>query len=205
MDTFKLVAEVHRQIEEVNQRAKVVVKKFYRNADDLAAFIEQRSTPVYVIQGGLLAKLTICALGFEPGFIPKPDKPAMLKRYRTLTRLLAFQGIKPGCSFDYGVFVVTKELYTVGYLAHQLHHWLSCRAGLPGYNDESQKQYQKFWNEHNGIIGPEIEKMTAHEIISLKNAVDRDLEALKFIRQVTDEIFVPAQQGRNFAQGGATG
>lgn len=201
LDTFKLVAETRRQLEVVNDRARAAVKQFYRNPADLAAFIERHGTPVHVIRGGYISLFVLAGLGFEPGFIPNPRNGC--KRFEALCRLLDWQEDKPGCRVENGIFVLTPRLFTVGYLSHQLHHWMASRAGLNGYHSRAQEVYKLFWNRDNGQITHKMLEMKAEDLFALKDAINRDMEALSFVRQVADEILRPANQGKNLSRGTA--
>jgi len=206
-DTFKMVADVQKQIADVTGEARDAVKKFYREPGDLAAFIERQGTPVYVLKrgcAGFFGSLALMALGYEPGFIPCQQTSQEGRRFNTLVRLLGLLEQKPYGSFDRGVFVVTSQLFTVGFLSHQLHHWLSCKSGMNGYNDEAQQLYKKFWVVHHGKVGREVYKMTANEITMLRAAINRDMEALKFVREVASEILVPAKQAERLQSGSAS-
>ncbi len=208
MDTFKLVAETQRQVQAVTNRARAAVKAFYRNPDDLAIFIEKQGTPVYALAGGLRGfgiRLCLFFFGYEPGFVPPPRNDQFsVRRYESLCKvLLHFCGERPGCNFDKGVFVLPKKLFTVGYIAHQLHHWLACLAGLPGYNAVEQEEFRQFMVNRKGVVGPEVENMSEAQIVSLRNAIHREIEALKFIKDVTEEIFRPARQARYLNNGTA--
>jgi hypothetical protein len=206
IDTFRLVAETHRQAQEIAESAKATVRQFYREPKQLAVFIERHQTPVYVLVNPFVANFCLWFLGFEPGFIP----PSSSKSYQRLTALLKSTLLRPflgrqsdkyHCHFEHGVFVVPPNLFTVGYLSHQLHHWLAFRSGMQGYNERAQKLYKRFWNDQNGELGSEVAEMSAEDAIALKAAINRDLEALKFLQDVASEILIPAKQAKRFAQG----
>ncbi|MDX2084333.1 MAG: hypothetical protein SFZ03_02970 [Candidatus Melainabacteria bacterium] len=201
MDCFKRVAENRQHVQGVADKAKLIVRFNHRQAEQLRQVIESQGTPVYVVSMGTKLLLTaLASLGFQAGFIP----PGQGKKYDLLVTLLKMVEQRPHCSFDNGVFVLTDPLFTVGFMAHQLHHWLSFRSGLPGYGDLEQKLYRVFWEKHGGAMEPEtLEQMSEDQLMSLKHAINRDLEALQFIRQVTAEIFAPAQQSANLFAGGA--
>ncbi len=209
IDTFNFVADTQRQVRDITSRAKEMVKKHYQNPDDLALFIESQGTPVFLLRGGIngfAVRLALFFFGFDPGFIPPPDPgdAASKKRYEALLQMVhTFLHVRPTDRFDKGMFVLPKPMFTVGYVAHQMHHWLSCLAGLPGYNAVEQEEFRKFMVEHNGIVGPEVEKMTETQIASLRHAIHREIEALKFIKEVTEEIFRPLRQSKNITQGSA--
>lgn len=197
LDSFRRVAETQRQVAEVSRQALEQVKLTYKRPEDLAAGIESKGTPVYVLHFSFWVLLALKVLGYEPGFIPPTNSP----RYARLTRFL--QWVQPQHNGDirYGVFVVPRSLFSVGFLAHQLHHWIAYTSGLPGYGETDQALYRTFWERHRGVVGPEVETMTTDEIIRLKNAINRDMEALKFMQQLMQEIFVPAKQAGNLTNG----
>jgi hypothetical protein len=209
VDTFRLVAETHRKAQEIAESAKATVRQFYREPRQLAIFIERHQTPVYVLKNALLANFCLHILGFEPGFIP----PSSSKRFQRLIKLLKSPLLRPllgrhsdkhHCSFEHGVFVLPPSLFTVGFLSHQLHHWLAFRSGMQGYSERAQTLYKKFWNEQNGELGPEVVEMSEEDALALKAAINRDLEALQFLRQVASEILIPARQAKHFNQGTAS-
>jgi len=219
VDTFKLVAETRKQVMAVADIARDAIKAHYTDPALLADFIERHQTPVYVFGRGLFQHFCLWALGFEPGFIP----PAKGRRYRLLQQFLKLQssfhafrfpslrlhpqgkqGEKPDCHFNHGVFVLTRPLFTVGFISHQLHHWLAFRSGMRGYCERSQRLYRKFWNENNGQIGAEVYKMKAEDMLALKAAINRDMEALQFLKDIASEVLIPAKQARHISKGKAS-
>jgi hypothetical protein len=209
-DTFKLIAESRKQVTEVATLARQAIQAHYTDPVQLAHFIESHHTPVFVLHHRLLGAASLMALGFEPGFIP----PGEGRRFQMLQKLLQAQGERLGKhtasdgalenGLPQGVIVLTRPLFTLGYLSHQLHHWLAFRAGMPGYSERSQKLYRQFWQKQNGRLGKEAYKMTVDDLLALKAAVNRDMEALQFLRAITNEVFLPAQQARRISAGCAS-
>ncbi|MBX2861452.1 MAG: hypothetical protein KTR14_09455 [Vampirovibrio sp.] len=199
-DTFRLIAQTRRQVAHATEQATAAVRSFYKNPEDLATFIERHGTPVIYLPVHWIPLLSLKLLGFELGYIPVPTEPHLRHRFDTLCRLFDIEASKPNCTLSHGVFIVTKPLFNIGFMAYQLHHWFACRNGMTGYESKDLKRYRHFWEKKQGIIGPEVMRMTEAEVRSLKNAINRDLEALKFLRQITEEIFVPANQANALAQ-----
>lgn len=204
-DTFKLVAETRRQVNQVADSAREAIQAFYTDPQLLAEFIERYGTPVYVLSG-IGTNFILKALGFEPGFI-LPDSSRRfiwLKRILTVYDRIFTQGKAVDRDFENGLFVIPRPLFTVGFLSHQLHHWLAFRSGMEGYCERAQRLYKKFWVENQGQIGSEVYKMDAEDIIALKAAINRDLEALKFLKGIADEVLIPARQARRISHGTAS-
>lgn len=206
-DTFNLIAESRKQVEEVANAAKEAIQANCTEPAQLAAFMESHQTPIFVLNHAMLGSMALMALGFELGFIP----PGEGKRYQMLQKLLMAQAKRLSAQpagdealanqLPQGVIVLTQPLCTLGYMSHQLHHWLAFRAGMQGYSDRSQQLYRQFWQKQNGQLGREVYKMSGEDILALKAAINRDMEALRFLRAITCEVFIPAQQARRLAQG----
>lgn len=205
-DIFNLVSETRKQVTEVAASARDAIKSHYADPVQLAAFIEHHQTPVYLCSNSLLTAMLLWVFGFELGFIP----PSKDRRYRWLFRCLQFfhqkkkQGEKVNCHARHGLFVLTRPLFTVGFLSHQLHHWLACRAGMQGYCEQSQRLYREFWHKYQGQLGPDVHKMKPADMVALKEAINRDLEALQFLKSIAQEVLIPAKQARCISNGNAS-
>ena len=75
---------------------------------------------------------------------------------------------------------------------------------MKGYCDRSQRLYREFWGKNQGRIGQEVYKMKADDMRALKAAINRDLEALQFLKDIADEILIPAKQARHISRGQAS-
>lgn len=205
-DTFKLVAETRQQVDQVAESAREAIQSFYTEPHRLAEFIQSHGTPVYVLPGGPIPHIVLKALGLEPGFLLPDQSP----QFRGLQKLL--ERYTPlGCSeksasqaFQHGVFVIPQGLFTMGFLSHQLHHWLAFRSGMDGYCPRARRLYKRFWKEQQGKIGREVYKMDVEDILALKAAIARDLEALQFLKNIADEVLIPARQARRITYGTAS-
>jgi len=197
IDTFKLMAKTHQQALDVSEEARSIILKHYRTPEALKAVIEAHGTPVFVIKEEFIGKLLLKTLGYEVGFVPANDS----FQYHALVQFLTHAQPDYRGDTEHGLFIVTAPLLTIGFLSHQLHHWLSHRSGLSGYTTDEQLLYQEFWNRHNGQLTDRVlRKMTPDDMLKLKNVINRDLEALRFLRQIVDEIFIPAKEGANIIE-----
>jgi hypothetical protein len=203
------VSDTYRQAEAVMETASEAIKKAYSDPARLAEFIEGLQTPVYVLRLGVFSRIVLWALGFEPGFIP----PSESGRYKLLQGILRLQsrwpGIRPAAApdtptaFRHGVFVLFPALFSMSFLSYQLHHWLACRSGLHGYDGRAQALYRKFWNDQHGhLLSADVETMSEEDILALKAAINRDLEALCFLRRMMQDVIIPATQGQRFSTEG---
>jgi hypothetical protein len=75
---------------------------------------------------------------------------------------------------------------------------------MQGYSEHSQRLYKEFWVKRQGQLGREVYKMKAKDIVALKEAINRDLEALQFLRNIAQEVLIPAKQAKQIAHGNAS-
>jgi hypothetical protein len=207
-DTLRIVSDVHREAEEIVQSATETIKRCYGDPKRLGECIENLDTPVYLLKFTIISRICLKLLGYSTGFVP----PANHWRYRLLQRFLGFQGRLPGVrplaiahretSFEHGVFVLLPSLFTISFLSYQLHHWLACRSGMSGYDERAQGLYREFWDEKQGRLGSEVEQMTLEDVLALKAAINRDMEALCFLRNVMHNVVIPASQGKRLSSHG---
>ncbi len=205
-DTFKLVAETRQQVNQVAESAREAIQSFYTEPHRLAEFIESQGTPVYILPGGPIPQIVLKTLGLEPGFILPDQSPQFRALQKLLERYTPLGStVKPDSQdFQHGVFVIPKGLFTMGFLSHQLHHWLAFRSGMDGYCPKARRLYKRFWNDQQGKIGREVYKMDVEDILALKAAIARDLEALQFLKNIANEVLIPARQAKRITYGTAS-
>ena len=71
-------------------------------------------------------------------------------------------------------------------LAHQVHHWMAYSKGLPGYEETTTDNFKNIWSPNFGE--KDIEKMSVDEILALKDAITRDIEAINFVKEISQEL-----------------
>ncbi len=212
-DSFRLVAEQRKQVQAFEAVAREAIQAFYTDPQLLAAFIERHETPVYVLRGGLIVQFILWLMGLETGFIPQvaPKQCNALRRFLTLWDCLRLnrrhhqtRNRRGHSDWPHGLFILTRPLFTTGFLSHQLHHWLAYRAGLEGYSDRSRRLYKQFWGQQRGVLGSALYTMDLDDVLALKAAVRRDLEALRFLRAISEEVLIPAKQAKHISDGNAS-
>jgi len=209
-DSFKLIAENRQQVNQVADAARKAIQAHCSDPVQLAGFMEHHQTPVFILNRPILGHLMLMMLGFELGFIP----PSRGRRQAFLSRFLCKNTRRPAgrisgdmaleADLPYGVVVLTPSIFTMGYLSHQLHHWLACRAGLQGYSERAQRLYKQFWQKQKGNLERETAQLKIEDLHELKAAINRDMEALKFLQAMIGEIFIPAQQAKRLSEGSAS-
>lgn len=183
-DSLKLVGSRKQEMDEVNKDASYLVKEHLNNISGLLEFIERRGTKVIAHKN---ADKVIKLFGEIEGFIPP------IKGFKAKLLTIMFKAIGawtgPITNETPPLFVFGEAEPPMGYMVHQIHHWLSFNKGLPGYTEETMNNFKKIFDPSFGV--EDVQKMSKQEIIELREAIARDQEALDFVQKMAEEIFKP--------------
>lgn len=177
------------KIEKTTADAKKVFKHFIKKPEDLLKFIENKGTKV--IRADKIEKI-LRLIGEEEGFIYP------LTGIKALTLSIALNIVAPG-KIKIGtqtplLFAVRKGSLNVYSLAHQFYHWVSYVKGLAGYEEDTLNNFKNIWSpEFNATTAP---LMGIEEIMSLKEAISRDMEAIQFVKDIARE-YIGSQNSVN--------
>lgn len=183
-DSIRLVGNKRKKIEEINNDAGSMIKQYLHDVSGLLDFIERRGTKV--IRKTHADKVLIL-FGFLEGFI----YPLKGYKAKLLTLSLKIIGAwdEPIASETKGMFIFGPEEPPIGYMVHQIHHWLSYHNGLPGYTEQTMQNFQRIFDPSFGV--DDVKRMSREEIVALREAIARDKEALDFVQKMAEEIFKP--------------
>ena len=202
-DGFKATASQAEQAEAVAAEARAFIKEHHTNLPSLLLAIQATGTPVVVVTGlqaGAI-QLGLLSLGLSIGFIP-PDNS---DRYERLIKLIeghCANQLSDTIHWEHGVFLLVPGLLNIHYVAHQLHHWLSCKAGLKGYDWKEQKAFREFQTRYKGTFTAAVDKRGVGFLKALQHPLRREIESIAFVKTVTEEILSPAFEGQRHKQTG---
>lgn len=183
-DSLKLLGGHQRKIDDINKDASSIVKEHLHNVTGLLEFIERRGTRVIRCKH---ADRLLIFLGEIEGFTP----PLTGLKCKLLILGLKLIGgwNEPIPSQTPPMFIFGSKEPPMGYMVHQIHHWLSFNNGLPGYTEETMNNFKRIFDPTFGV--EDVKKMSKEEIIALREAIARDQEALDFVQKMAQEIFKP--------------
>lgn len=171
--------------------------------EQVLASMRQNQTLVVVLDKGVVAASALLRqLGFQPGFVA----PSSHWRYTLLFDGLCGLTNQPSGAVQpqNGLVVLPSSLVQLGFVAYVLYHWLAFRKGLPGYQPDAQKLYATHWELAGGTLSSAAEHLEEGEIIALRQAIQREMDAVLFLRTLQDEVIRPKTLGNAFRQGMAT-
>ncbi|OGI30173.1 MAG: hypothetical protein A2287_07565 [Candidatus Melainabacteria bacterium RIFOXYA12_FULL_32_12] len=180
-ETLQLNTQSKSTAKEINIEAKSLFKELINKPEELFKYIESHKT--LVIRAPHVEKILIL-IGESEGFIlPLSGFRAFF--LTIILSLLAPNKLKVGFNTP-AMFVMRNKPANVYYLAHQFHHWLSYINELPGYDEETSINFKYIlssdYNSNN------IDMMSIDDILSLKDAIARDLEAIQFVKDISREL-----------------
>lgn len=195
--SLELTSETERNKKRLEHNVRNIVKKYENNPQKLLEFVEKRGTKIYKIP---YADKVLKAAGYEEGFI------SATKGFRSLylniiIPILAKEKIK--LSFNTSPMFVLKNAPLNSYSTiHQFYKWYSMKFNLPGFDAESQENFQKFLTTSKE--DEKIKELSIEEILGLKEAIARDVEAINFIVDLAKSSECSKNALKKVSTGGAS-
>ncbi len=168
-----LNAKTEQIKQKLDKEVKEIVTKNIKDPEELLKYIQENGTKVYRIP---YAEKLLKLAGEEVGFITPIKGPNALLLNLVLEKRISFK-TKPMFVFD----TSPVNIYT---MAHQFHRWYGHKMQLPGFDDEAQEKFKKIWEYE---IDANVQTLSYEEILSLKEAVRRDIEAIDFVTKLAKE------------------
>ena len=153
---------------EVQKKVETLVKKAKNNPYRLIAYIEKHKTPVYKNQ---YANKILALINETEGFItPK-------KGLKALYLNLIFN---KNFSFEFReCFIMRNGELDPYYAIHQFYSWYAFKSGFAGYEYEAQEKFKSIAYSKNSA--EKMKNLSISDILSVKEALRRDVEALDFV------------------------
>ena len=150
-----------------------ILRKYKNNPEKLMDFVQKHGTSVYKIKH---AKFFLKLIHYDIGFIGKTSglQAVYLNLLTSLANehKLCFKNETPE------MFILEDAPLNAYYTIQYFYKWYAMKLNLPGFDSESQQNFQKFLNSTNN---EEIKGLSVDEILGLKEAIARDVEAINFV------------------------
>ena len=176
----KLNACDEQRAKNVYHKAKDFLKKHIKEPDSILRYIENHST--VIVRMKHIEKICLL-LNITPGFLPKQQG---FKTMCLSVMIKLFSDRKMEISSELpDMFLLGVNTPNVYILAHQFYHWMAYKSKLPGYDEQTQRNFRNIWKLQKS---EEIKKLSISEILSLKDAIARDVDALDMVRELSMEF-----------------
>ncbi len=166
---------------DITKQAHSIIKGALENPETLLDFIRSKGT--VIVKFRYMDKI-LNAFGDEEGFIP-PKSGLKALIFTLLINSLSSSKLEVGFKTP-AMFALNDKPINIYTLSHQLHLWLSYINDLPGFDEKTMKNFKNFWN--TGPNSQDISFLSAEEMLSLKDIIAREMEALNFVKEMGREF-----------------
>lgn len=171
-DSLKLNSLTKKNKERLDKEVQIILKHCENNPDKVFQFIEKKGTKVHKI---LYADKILRLIGLEEGLVSKLNGIKALY----LTAVLMILGKEKKISITTKPMFVMRNLpLNPYYTIQQFHKWYAAKLEMPGFDAKSQENFQKYLDNIND---ESMKSLSMEEIIGLKEAIARDVEAINFV------------------------
>lgn len=179
----------------LENNVKTILKKYENNPQKLLEFVQKNGTNVYKIP---FSNKVLALINYEEGFLGKVEGFKALYLNIVLT-LLA--GEKINLAFKTEPMFILNVLPLDNYhLIQHFHKWYAMKLDLPGFDFESQNNFHRFLNSNN----EDVKSLSMDEILGLKEAIARDIEAINFIVDLAKSTTGSKNAMQKITAGGAS-
>lgn len=174
-----LNAQTEAKKTELNDKVKQIVKSNINDPEKLLEFIQAEGTDVFRLE---YADIFLGLISEEEGFIPPQEgiKALLINLYVNFAKhkklVISFKSNE--------MFILRPLAINIYYMIHQFHMWYGYKLGLPGFDFKDRKNFKRIFKTLNQ---ENISNLTLGEIISLKESIARDIEAIDFVVNLSKE------------------
>lgn len=194
--TLKLSSKTEQNKIKLEDNVKLILAKYSNNPQKLLGFVRRSGTNVYKI---IFADKLLKLIGCEEGFISASTGVKGLY-LNILTSLISNEKLNLSTNSE-PMFILKKTEYDCHFIIQQFHKWYAMKLNLPGFDTESQNNFQKFLTAEND---ERIKELSMEEIIGLKEAIARDVEAINFVVQLAKSTTGSKNALKKITAGGAS-
>jgi hypothetical protein len=176
-DTLSIKGKQMLLKEEINKEARSVIKEAMTNPEILAKFIRSKGT--LITKSRYMDKI-LALMGEEEGFVtPMSGSRALF--FTLMTNIFCDVKLEIGCKTP-ELFAFREEPVDIYTFSHQFHLWLSYQNRLPGFEEKNMRNFKNFWQSQSTAY------FSVEEIISLKDIIARETEAVDFVTEIAREF-----------------
>ena len=176
-EQLSITSKANQTEDEVSKTAYNILNKYKDQPSLILEYIKSNGTNI-IANKSLFPIIKF--LGYEEGFIPKHKsiKAFILNIFISKANK---EKIKLSMTLD-DTFLICRKDLSLYFLAYQFHHWLSYKNNLPGYDYETLCLFRSTMNTNANLS-----VLNINQILSIKDAIDRDKQALDFVTKFVRE------------------
>lgn len=188
--SLNLTTKTEKTKAKLEQTMQAVMSKYATKPEKLLEYVEKSGTKVHKITH---ADIILNIIGEEEGFISETTGLKALILNLLTNSDFSFK-TQP-------MFVLRNLPPDAFYTAHQFHKWYAMKLNLPGFDAKSQKNFKKYLKNTNN---KDLNSLEIDEILSLKEAIARDVEAINFVVKMAKNTTGSQNAMQKLVAGGAS-
>ena len=170
------------------EKIENILKKYLKNPIELLKYMEGAGT---VVAKSKLASKILSCLGEDEGFIlPKNGLKAFILNL-FFNKKLSFKTKE--------MFILSSYKVNEYALVYQFYNWYCYKMKLSGYEDETQEKFKNIFE----LTDEDVKEMSFEEILELKGAIKRDIEAIDFVKKFVQKQSLSKKNLEKIRQGQA--
>lgn len=178
-EVLEITSETLKNRDKLNAKVSKIVKENLKTPQKLFDYIEKNGTHVYKLNH---ADVILNFIKEEEGFVTelKGFKAFYLNFMISLLKekKLSFKFYTPA------MFVLRDMEVDPYYMSHQFYKWFGYKMKLPGYDYKTQENFKTTFKT---LANQDISKLSLDEIVAVKEAINRDNEAIEFVLNLCRE------------------
>jgi len=171
--TLELSAEKKEKIKKLEQELKQIVKSCENNPEKLLSYMKEQGTTVIKLKH---ADKHLALINETEGLITNISGAKAF-----YINLITGQGISNRID---EIFILRDMPIDKYYMIHQFYKWYANKHKLPGFDETTQNNFRKITQSQDNSV---IESFNINEILGLKEAIARDIEAIDFVVKLAKE------------------
>ena len=185
--TLSIKTEQNEKDKIHQQKIENLIEKYINNPNKLFDFIKGAKTPIYEIKS---AKKILERIGEFEGFIlPKKGFQALYLNL-ILNKKISFRTSE--------MFIISSYNVNLYAFLYQFYNWYCYKMKLSGFEDDIQEQFKHVFEI---CETSKIDELSYEEILNLKSAIKRDIEAIDFVKKITQKITLSKKNLDKIKQG----
>ena len=172
--TLSIKDENYNEEKASQEKIENIIEKYINKPEKFFDYIKGAKTPIYKIKN---ADKILNKINEQEGFIlPKKGIKALYLNL-ILNKKFAFKTPE--------MFVLRNgELNTYAFI-YQFYNWYCYKMQLSGFEDETQENFKHVFEI---CETSKIDSLNYQEIINLKSAIKRDIEAINFVKKMAQKF-----------------
>jgi len=166
---LSITSSTNKKADKCREKIEAILDLYYKEPKKLFDYIQKANTPVFVVKN--ITKILNLIHEKEGFILPKRGIEAFYLNF-ILNKKISFKTSE--------MFLVSNYDVDICELAYQFHNWYCYKMGLDGYDAKTQEHFKHVFEI---CETSKIDNLSFQDVISLKTAVRRDIEAIEFVQR----------------------